>query len=74
MQLALALLKGTRVSLGESSRRLSPKCSLLESGVRTYMVCHERVLALSNKDKQYNINKTYTLLSYLRNSLNGYHH
>jgi hypothetical protein len=40
MQLVLALLKEMRPSLGEASRRLSPKGSLLESSVRTYMVCH----------------------------------
>jgi hypothetical protein len=40
MQSVLALLNGKRVSLGESSRRLSPKCSLLESGVRIYTACH----------------------------------
>jgi hypothetical protein len=40
MQSVLALLEGRRVSLGEASRRLSPKCSLLKSGVRTYMECH----------------------------------
>jgi DNA topoisomerase IB len=40
MQSVLALLKGRRVSVGEALRRLSPKCSLLESSVRTYTVCH----------------------------------
>jgi hypothetical protein len=74
MQSVLALFKGRRVSLGKSSRRLSPKCSLLKSGVRTYTVCHARVLAISNKDNQYNINTAYTRLSYLRNSLNDYLH
>jgi hypothetical protein len=37
MQSVLALLMGRRVSLGEASCRYSPKCSLIESGVRTYM-------------------------------------
>jgi hypothetical protein len=32
----LALLKGRRVSLAEACRVLSPKRSLLKSGVRTY--------------------------------------
>jgi hypothetical protein len=40
MQLVLTLLKGRRVSLGEASCRLSPKCSFLESIVRTYAECH----------------------------------
>jgi hypothetical protein len=40
MQSVLALLKERRVSLGQASRRLSPKCSLLEPGVRTYTACH----------------------------------
>jgi hypothetical protein len=40
MKSVLALLKGMRVSLIEASHRLSPKCSLLELDVRTYMVCH----------------------------------
>jgi hypothetical protein len=62
----LALLKGRRVSLGEASRLLSPKYSLLKSGVRTYMVCHAWVLALSNKDKQNNINTAYHLFRLLK--------
>jgi hypothetical protein len=66
----LALLKGRRVSLGEASRRLSPKCSLLENGIRTYTACDALVLVISNKDKQYNINTAYTLLGYLRKKLN----
>ena len=41
----LALLKGRReVSLGEACRMLSPKCSLIKSGVRTYTSWHARVL------------------------------
>jgi hypothetical protein len=40
MHSMLALLTGRRVSLGEDSRRLSPKSSLLKSGVRTYTVFH----------------------------------
>jgi hypothetical protein len=40
MQSVLALLKGRRVSLEKASHRLSPKWSLLESGVRTYTVFH----------------------------------
>jgi hypothetical protein len=40
MQSVLALLKGRRVSLREALLRLSPKCSLLKSLVRTYTVCH----------------------------------
>jgi hypothetical protein len=51
MQSVLAFLKGSKVSLGEASRLWSPKSSLLKSGVRTYMVCHAWVLAISNKDK-----------------------
>jgi hypothetical protein len=41
MQTALALLKGERVSLGSVWRVLSPKTSLITSGVRTYyaMIC-----------------------------------
>jgi capsid protein len=39
-QSVLAMLTGRRLSLGEASHRLSPKSSLLESVVRTYMVCH----------------------------------
>jgi hypothetical protein len=74
MRLVLVLLKGRRVSLGEASHRLSPKCSLHEPSVRTYAECYAWVLAISNKDKQYNINMAYTLLSYLRNSLIGYLH
>jgi hypothetical protein len=50
---------------------LSPKSSLLELSVRSYMACYARVLVISNKDKQYNINMSYTLLSYLLNSLIG---
>jgi hypothetical protein len=69
MQLVLALLKGRRVSLREASCRLSPKCSLLKHGVRTYTVCHGCVLSIRNKDKQYNINTDCALLSYLRTSL-----
>jgi hypothetical protein len=40
MHSVLALLKGMRVSLGEALHLLSLKSSLLESGVRTYTVCH----------------------------------
>jgi hypothetical protein len=40
MQSVLELLNGTRVSLREASSLLSPKSSMLESGVRTYTVCH----------------------------------
>jgi nitrate/nitrite-specific signal transduction histidine kinase len=40
MHSMLALLTGRRVSLEEDSRRLSPKSSLLKSGVRTYTVFH----------------------------------
>jgi hypothetical protein len=36
MSLVLALLKGMRVSLRKASRRLSSKCTFLDSGVRTY--------------------------------------
>jgi hypothetical protein len=69
-----SVLKGMRVSHREASRRLSLKCSLLELDVRIYTVYHAWVLAISNKDKQYNINTTYTLLSYVNNSLIGYLH
>jgi hypothetical protein len=40
MQSMLAMLKGRRVSLGEDSRRLPPECSVLESGIKTYMTCY----------------------------------
>jgi predicted HTH domain antitoxin len=40
MQLVVALLKERRVSVGKASRRLSPKCSLVKSDVRTYTVYH----------------------------------
>jgi hypothetical protein len=40
MQSVLALHKGRRVSLREVLHRLSPKCSLLKPGVRTYTACH----------------------------------
>jgi hypothetical protein len=66
MHLVLALLKGRRVSHGESSRRLSPKCSLLKSGVRTNTVCHALVLVISDKDKEYNINTAYPLFKLLK--------
>jgi hypothetical protein len=66
MHLVLALLKGRRVSHGESSRRLSPKCSLLKSGVKTYTVCHAWVLVISDKDKQYNINTAYPLFKLVK--------
>jgi hypothetical protein len=56
IQSVLALLKGSRVSLDEASRRLPPKCSLLMLGTRTYMTCYVGVLATRDKDKQYNIN------------------
>jgi hypothetical protein len=46
MQWVLALLKERRVSLEEALRRFSPKCSLLETGVRTYTVCDARVLVI----------------------------
>jgi hypothetical protein len=36
MQSVLALLKGGRVILDVAWRVLSPKCSLITSGVRTY--------------------------------------
>jgi hypothetical protein len=41
MQSVLALLKGGRVSLSVAWRVLSPKSSLITSGVRTYytMIC-----------------------------------
>jgi hypothetical protein len=41
MQSVLAFLKGGRVSLGAAWRVLSPKSSLITSGVRTYyaMIC-----------------------------------
>jgi hypothetical protein len=51
MQSMLALLKGKRVSLGETCHVLSPKHSLLKSGVRTYMTWHTRVLTISDNDK-----------------------
>jgi hypothetical protein len=44
----LGLLKGRRVSLREASRRLSPKCSLLEPGVRTYVKYYALALAVRN--------------------------
>jgi hypothetical protein len=37
MHSMLALLKGWRVSLDEAWQVLSPKSSLIKSGVRTYM-------------------------------------
>jgi hypothetical protein len=52
MQSVLALLKGRKVSLKEALHLLSPKSSLLESSVRTYIVCHAWVLTIRNKDKQ----------------------
>jgi hypothetical protein len=70
MQSVIALLR-EKVSFFKASWMLSPKSSLLELSVRSYMACYARVLVISNKDKQYNINMSYTLLSYLLNSLIG---
>jgi hypothetical protein len=45
----LALLN-RKISFFKASRRLSPNSSLLKLGVRSYMACHIRELAISIKN------------------------
>jgi hypothetical protein len=67
MQLVPALLGRGKVSLSEAWWVLSPKSSLITSGIRTYMQWHAWVFTLSNKEKKVKLNKaSITLLSCLK--------
>jgi hypothetical protein len=73
MQSILSLFE--KVSLFKALRRLSPKSSLLELDVRSYMACHARVLMISDKEKiSYANNAAHTLLSLLNRHFRQFLH